>query len=126
MSGTDIFYGGNFSDNTIYAGDGGSQLWGGVYGNDILFGGAGADEFIAGTACGADVIYNANVGDTVNLSTTSLTQLVNATINSNGVFIQTVDGSSVAVLGEVGSAFRFAGGEIFVADQSSGQWNRLA
>ncbi len=125
LSGIEIIYGGNFSDNTIYAGDGGSQLWGGIYGNDVLFGGAGADEFIAGTACGADVIYNANAGDTVNLSTTSLTQLVNATINANGIFIQTVDGSSVAVMGEVGSAFRFAGGEIFVADQSSGQWTRL-
>ena len=125
LSGIEIIYGGNFSDNTIYAGDGGSQLWGGVYGNDVLFGGAGNDEFIAGTACGADVIYNAGVGDTVNLSTTSLTELVNATINANGIFIQTVDGSSVAVMGEVGSAFRFAGGEIFVADQSSGQWTRL-
>ncbi|MBR1647570.1 MAG: hypothetical protein IJ685_12475 [Selenomonadaceae bacterium] len=126
LSGTEILYGGNFSDNTIYAGDDGSQLWGGIYGNDILCGGAGADEFIAGTACGSDVIYNANAGDTVNLSTTSLTQLVDATINANGVFIQTSDNSSVAVMGEVGSAFRFAGGEIFTVDQTSGQWNRLA
>ena len=125
LSGTDIFHGGNFSDNTIYAGDGGSQLWGGVYGNDQLFGGAGADEFIAGTACGSDVIYNAGVGDTINLSTTSLTQLVNATINANGVFIQTADGSSVSVMGEVGAAFRFAGGEILIADQTSGQWTSL-
>ena len=126
LSEAEIIYGGNFSDNTIYAGDGGSQLWGGVYGNDVLFGGAGADNFVAGMACGADVIYNANAGDTVDLSTTSLNQLVNATINANGVFIQTTDGSTVSVLGEVGSAFRFAGGEIMVADQSSGQWTRLA
>ena len=126
LSGTEVIYGGNFSDNTIYAGDGGSHLWGGIYGNDVLFGGAGADNFVAGMACGADVIYNANAGDTVDLSTTSLNQLVNATINANGVFIQTTDGSTVSVLGEVGSAFRFAGGEIMVADQSSGQWTRLA
>ena len=126
LSETEIIYGGNFSDNTIYAGDGGSHLWGGIYGNDVLFGGAGADNFVAGMACGADVIYNANAGDTVDLSTTSLNQLVNATINANGVFIQTTDGSTVSVLGEVGSAFRFAGGEIMVADQSSGQWTRLA
>ena len=126
LSETEIIYGGNFSDNTIYAGDGGSHLWGGIYGNDELFGGAGADNFVAGMACGADVIYNANAGDTVDLSTTSLNQLVNATINANGVFIQTTDGSTVSVLGEVGSAFRFAGGEIMVADQSSGQWTRLA
>lgn len=123
---TEIIYGGNFSDNTIYAGNGGSQLWGGAYGNDLLVGGAGADNFVAGTACGADVIYNANAGDTVDLSATSLNQLVAATINANGVFIQTSDGSSVTVMGEVGSAFRFAGGEIFTANQTSGQWTRLA
>ena len=123
---TEVLHGANFADNEIHAGDGGSQLWGGVYGNDQLFGGAGADEFVTGNGCGSDVIYDAQAGDTVNLSTTSISQLLATAITSDGVFIQTSDGSQVAVVGQVGSAFRFAGGEILVADQSSGQWNRLA
>ena len=122
----EVLYGANFADNEIHAGDGGSQLWGGVYGNDQLFGGAGVDVFVAGNGCGSDTIHEANAGDTVNLSTTALSQLVAATITADGVFIQTSDGSQVAVVGNVGSAFRFADGEIFAADQTSGQWNRLA
>ena len=122
----EVLYGANFVDNEIHAGNGGCQLWGGVYGNDSLYGGAGADVFVTGNGCGSDVIYDAQAGDTVNLSTTSISQLVATAITADGVFIQTSDGSQVAVVGNVGSAFRFADGEIFVADQSSAQWTRLA
>ena len=122
----EVLHGANFADNEIHAGDGGSQLWGGAYGNDVLFGGAGVDVFVTGNGCGSDVINDAQAGDTVNLATTSISQLTATAITADGVFIQTSDGSQVAVVGNVGSAFRFAGGEIFAADQSSGQWTRLA
>ena len=39
--------GGNDLDNYIYAGSGGASLWGGATGRDNLYGGDGADTFIA-------------------------------------------------------------------------------
>ncbi len=121
-----ILHGADFASNEIHAGDGGCQLWGGSYGDDLLFGGAGADEFITGVACGNDLIYNAGAGDTINLANTRLDQLLASTITADGVVLQLTDGSAVGVVGNVGSAFRFADGAILAADQSSGQFVRLA
>ncbi len=41
----EIIFGANYADNTLRAGNGGSELWGGNRGNDTLFGGTGADSF---------------------------------------------------------------------------------
>ena len=53
-----VMIGGNNSDNQIYAGDGGSSMWGGVGGNDTLTGAEGYDEIFYVTGSGNDVITN--------------------------------------------------------------------
>ncbi|MBR1805190.1 MAG: hypothetical protein IJ774_02260 [Selenomonadaceae bacterium] len=112
------------ADNSIIAGDGGCQLWGGSYGDDELFGGAGADNFVAGVGCGNDTIYNANSNDIINLSATTLDQITGANVTSSGVSLTFSDGSTLAVAGNVGATFALADGSTYIADQSTGQFNR--
>ena len=101
LDGYEIFYGANFADNYIYAGEDGSQLWGGSYGMDNLVGGEGVDEFVAGVGCGADTIFNAGMADTINLAATTLSQISNIYVANNGVesnlTMNFTDGSSLTV-----------------------------
>ena len=120
LSGYEFISGANFADNEIFAGDGGSQLWGGDYGTDILHGGNGADNFITGTYCGNDTIFNADAEDTIYLSATSLEQIVGSAVNGNGVALAFSDGSFLTVAGNVGAKFTLANGASYRADQSSG------
>ncbi len=112
------------ADNEIFSGDGGSKLWGGVYGNDSLIGGNGVDEFIAGVGCGSDNIFGANSNDVINLAATSLDQIIGSTVDSNGVALTFGDGSTLTVAGEVNAAFKLSDGSTFVANQSTGQWTQ--
>ena len=52
------FLGGNTNDNLIIAGNSGSTMWGGSYGNDTLQGGAGVDNFWYVTGSGNDAAIN--------------------------------------------------------------------
>ncbi len=47
--------GGNYKNNRISAGSGGSTMWGGTGGNDTLVGGSGRDVFLYGAGNGNDV-----------------------------------------------------------------------
>ena len=123
LSGYEFIAGANNVNNALIAGDGGAQLWGGVYGNDELFGGNGADVFVAGVACGNDTIYNAASNDIINLSAT-LDQITGTNVTSSGVALNFSDGSTLAVAGTVGATFALTDGSTFVADQTSGQFTR--
>jgi len=120
MSGYGLIFGANFADNEIFAGEKGSEIWGGDYGTDTLYGGAGADNFITGTYCGNDTIYNANAEDTINLSATSLEQIVGSAVNENGVALAFSDGSFLTVAGNVGAKFVLANGATYRANQATG------
>lgn len=121
---SEVIYGADYADNEIYAGNGGTKLWGGSYGNDKLFGGAGYDEFIAGVYCGNDTIYNAGDNDVINLAATSLEQISSSSISADGVNLNFTDGSSLNVVGNVGATFKLADGSAYVANQSSEQWTK--
>ncbi|MBR4384347.1 MAG: hypothetical protein IKP64_12415, partial [Selenomonadaceae bacterium] len=84
VSGYEIIYGSAAGTDVIFAGDGGSQLWGGSgYTADALVGGAGSDIFIGGRLQGSDNIFNASAADVVNLTDATLSDLV-ATAEING------------------------------------------
>ncbi|MBR1645261.1 MAG: hypothetical protein IJ685_00645 [Selenomonadaceae bacterium] len=126
----EIIFGGDFSDNEIYAGNGGSQLWGGSYGNDNLIGGDGVDEFVAGVGCGSDSVFNADSNDVINLAATSLDQI--ATVNSNVGDLESIlnlgfsDGSSLTVWSTPAQKlnFKLADGSAYSFDTSSTQWTK--
>ena len=111
-------------NNELYAGDGGSKLWGGSYGNDNLIGGNGVDEFVAGVACGSDMIFSADSNDVINLAATTFDQITGSSVNANGVALSFGDGSSLTVAGEVNATFKLSDGSTFVANQSTGQWTQ--
>ena len=115
-------YGADNSDNDIWAGNGGSLLWGGAYGNDNLVGGNGVDEFIAGVGSGNDSIFKAESGDIINLNSTTLNQISSTQINSDGINLSFTDGGTLNVLGNVAATFKLADGSTYLADQSSSQW----
>ena len=104
--------------DVILAGDGGSQLWGGS-GNsaDAIAGGNSSDIFIGGRYQGADVFYNASSADVVNLTDSSLSDIV-AAVEVNGniaigfntgniITIQSTELLSAAVNLADGSSWRF-------------------
>ncbi len=119
-------YGADNSDNDIWAGNGGSLLWGGAYGNDNLIGGDGVDEFITGFGSGNDSIYKAESGDIINLNSTTMDQISSAQINSDGINLSFTDGGTLNVVGNVGATFKLADGSTYLADQSSSQWIKNA
>ena len=126
----EIIFGADFSDNEIYAGNGGSQLWGGSYGTDNLIGGDGVDEFISGVGCGSDSIFNADSNDVINLAATSLEQVTS--VNSNVGDLESIlnlgfaDGSSLTVWSFPNQKlnFKLADGSAYSFDTSSTQWTK--
>ena len=99
----EILFGANYENNIIRAGNGGSQLWGGVRGNDELFGGAGADRFIYNFGDGNDNISNTENQDSVLLGNTLIEQISGAQILDNGVYLTFTDGGSLNISGQVGT-----------------------
>ena len=76
---------GSAGADAIFAGDGGSQLWGGAdVATDILVGGGGSDIFIVSKYQGSDLIVNASSKDVVYLSDANLSDII-ATEENNGV-----------------------------------------
>ena len=99
----EILFGANYENNIIRAGNGGSQLWGGVRGNDELFGGNGADRFIYNFGDGNDNISNTENQDSVLLGNTLIEQISGAQILDNGVYLTFTDGGSLNISGQIGT-----------------------
>lgn len=98
-----IIFGANYENNILRAGNSGSQLWGGVSGNDELFGGNGQDIFIYNYNDGNDTIHNAESQDTVSLREISLDDISSAQILDNGVNLNFTDGGSLTIDGQISS-----------------------
>ena len=117
LTGFEIINGSSGSD-AIFAGDGGSQLWGGLdTAADTMIGGGGTDIFIGGRTQGADVILNATAGDIVHLNDATLGDIM-ATAEQNGaiavafntgnvVAVQSTEPLSAAFMLADGSAYRY-------------------
>ena len=109
---------GSTGNDAIYAGNGGSQLWGGSSAaSDLLTGGAGSDVFIGGKNQGADVIENAETKDEVHLNDATLSDIVstveqNGLIaitfnNGNAIAVRSTEALSAAVILSDGAKYRF-------------------
>ena len=96
----EILFGSNYANDIIRAGNAGSELWGGVRGNDELFGGAGADRFNYYFGDGHDVVQNAESQDSVFLGSTILEQISGAQLTDSGVSLNFSDGGSLNITGK--------------------------
>ena len=117
LAGFEIINGSAGAD-AIFAGDGGSQLWGGAdYVQDIMVGGGGTDIFISGRTQGADIVLNASSTDIVHLNDATLSDII-ATEENNGVIavafntgnviaVQSSEALSATFMLTDGSMYRF-------------------
>ena len=125
LTGYEVINGSDLGGDVIYAGDGGSQLWGGN-GNDadVLTGGGGTDIFVGGRTQGADIFFNASSADVVNLNDATLSDIV-AAAESNGVIALAFNtGSTVAVQSSelLSSAFVLADGSAYRYNHVTQSW----
>ena len=74
LSGFEYIVGSDYGGDVIYAGDGGSNLWGG----------AAIDVFITGKSQGSEIINNASIADVVWLRDVNFSDII-YTASSNGV-----------------------------------------
>lgn len=82
----EVLVGGNNANDTIYAGNGGSSLWGGSGDNfDTIIGGSGGDVFWYGKNDGFDHVVNASENDLINLYDVNLSDVIDATWLDSGV-----------------------------------------
>ena len=118
ISGIEIIEGSAAGTDVIFAGDGGSSLWGGSgTAADALVGGAGMDIFNVGRNQGNDNIFTASSTDIVNLTDATLSDIVGTLGNDNGIAIgfntgtviniQSTDTLSAAINLADGSSWRF-------------------
>ena len=104
LAGFEIINGSAGAD-AIFAGDGGSQLWGGAdFASDTLIGGGGTDIFIGGRTQGADIVLNASSTDIVHLNDATLSDII-ATEENNGVIAVAFNTGNVIAVD--GSIYRF-------------------
>ena len=118
----EIMIGGNNANNQMYAGSGGSSLWGGSGGNDSLVGGDGYDEFFYIAGDGNDTISGAGDNDVVNLAGISLSQISYASVSYSAIDIGFTDGGSLKLNSTSATGFRLEG-VTYTANRSTGAWS---
>ena len=116
-----IMIGGNYSDNQIYAGSGGSSLWGGMGGNDTMTGGAGYDEFFYSPGSGSDVVQNVSDNDVINLLGVSLSQITYASIEESQISADFADGGHLNIKSSAAVGFKVEG-VTYVANRADKTW----
>ena len=118
LGGFEVINGANGAD-AIFAGDGGSQLWGGYdVAADTLVGGGGTDIFIGGKNQGADVFLNASSADIVHLNDASLSDIVSTAENNGAIAIAFSTGNVVGVQSSEALSAKF-----ILADGAAYQFN---
>ena len=95
----EILFGADYENNTIHAGSGGSELWGGYGGNDELFGGSGVDAFNYNFGDGNDTFQNVESQDQVFIRDVVLSQISSAQFIDNGITAKFSDGATLTING---------------------------
>ena len=120
LTGYEFIIGSTAGSNSIYAGDGGSTLWGNS-GNivDNLVGGAGVDTFFFGKNDGSDNITNASSSDRIDLYDVSMSDIVSASESGGTITLGFSGGNTLSVQGTDGLSAKFS-----LADGSNYRYNR--
>ena len=119
---------GNANDNTIYANQYGSYLWGGTGGNDLLIGGAGVDTFVANGDGDNDTLDGCSNDDLIILKDIALGDIyaVEAITNSDGaetgLTVTTRNGSEIKILSS--DTAKIA--TVWLGDYSAWQYNYIS
>ena len=117
-----VMIGANYFDNQIYAGSGGSSMWGGMGGTDTLTGGNGYDEFFYVIGSGNDFIQNSASNDIINLLGVSLEQITGLSVDESAVNATFFDGGSLRIEGNGGVGYKL-GDAVYTVNQSTGEWS---
>ncbi len=122
----EILFGSNFENDIIRAGNAGSHLWGGISGNDEIFGGNGQDTFIYNFLDGNDAIHNAESQDVVSLRKISLAEISAAQITDDGVYMTFSDGGSLNISGnpETFTIEKNGATDTYKADYQTKSWTQ--
>lgn len=99
-NGYDIFFGANYGNDILRAGNAGSYLWGGERGNDELFGGAGQDTFVYGMDGGKDTVNDAESQDKIYFKGMTADAISAAQFTDNGIYFAFTDGGNLNVNGK--------------------------
>lgn len=121
----EVILGGNNASNVIYAGAGGSSLWGGADSvADTLNGGFGEDNFFVGKKDGSDVINFASPDDRVILYDVSLSDISSFTPSELGISLALKTGSTITVndTDNLSPAFQLSDGSSWKFNHTTNDW----
>ena len=125
LTGYEFIIGSTAGSNSIYAGDGGSTLWGNS-GNivDNLVGGAGVDTFFFGKNDGSDNITNASSSDRIDLYDVSMSDIVSASESGGTITLGFSGGNTLSVQGtdSLSAKFSLADGSNYRYNRETGSW----
>ena len=121
LAGYEIISGSANGTDVIFAGDGGSSLWGGSgLDADALVGGNGSDIFVGGRFQGSDNIFNASSADAVNLTDATLSDIVAAVGGDGNIAIGFNTGNIINI-----QSMEVLSAAINLADNSSWRFNHV-
>ena len=122
----EIIVGAENKSNSLIAGDGGSNLWGGAgFSADILFGGLGIDNFSIGKSEGNDHVANAAQNDVVNLHDVTLDDIAFTASEGNliGVAFKTGYVLTVESAAENSPIFQLSNGTRYSYNCAASTWS---
>ena len=125
IAGFEVIDGSDVGADLIFAGDNGSQLWGGNgVQSDTLIGGGGIDIFVGGKTQGADTFVNAAANDVMFLSDSTLEDIVATASNDNAVAVAFNTGNVVMVGSSepLSAAFMLADGSAYRYNHATKSW----
>ena len=119
--------GDSYEDNIIVGGTAVNSLWGGIGGDDTLYGGGSANAYFYLNEGGNDVIENAQDGDIVNLlgielSNYDFNSLIDG-VSENAVEIKFNDGGSIKVNNDADVTFRIIDGHKWTVNRETKEWS---